>query len=101
MISFILYYQTMFSITGLLFMVNSLIFSIFILIFAFFITTLTNNREIVGMVSTVFSLGSSFIAGAFVPQELLSSFVLSIAQFTPSYWFISNNNSVSYTHLVD
>lgn len=95
MISFILYHQTMFSITGLLFMVNSLIFSIFILVFAFFITTLTNNREIVGMVSTVFSLGSSFIAGAFVPQELLSSFVLSIAQFTPSYWFISNNNLIA------
>ncbi|MFR7592625.1 MAG: ABC transporter permease [Longibaculum sp.] len=94
-ISFILYRETMFSQGGLLLILNSFIFTIFILILSFFITTLTHNREVVSMISTVLSLGLSFIAGAFVPQELLSPIVLTIAKLTPSYWFISNNNQIA------
>lgn len=94
-ISFLIYRETMLTNAGLLLILNSFVFVIFILIFSFFLTNLTHNREVVSMVSTVLSLGSSFIAGAFVPQELLAPFVLNIAKLTPSYWFISNNNQIA------
>lgn len=90
-----LYREAMMSNAGVLLILNSFVFIIFILVFSFFLSTLTHNREIISMVSTVFSLGTSFIAGAFVPQELLAPFVLNIAKFTPSYWFITNNNKIA------
>lgn len=93
--SFILYGQTMVSFQGILMIVNSFVFVMFILVLSFLIVTLVHNRELISGISTVIGLGTSFIAGAFVPQELLSSFVLNIAKLTPSYWFISNNNAIA------
>lgn len=93
--SFCLYQKTMLTYQGLLFMFNSFVFVIVILIFSFLLTTLTNNKQIVDGISTVVGLGTSFIAGAFVPQEYLADFVLNIAKMTPSYWFISNNNAIA------
>ncbi|MEG0365437.1 MAG: ABC transporter permease [Coprobacillus sp.] len=95
--SIVLYRETMFTTEGLLIILNSFVLVIFILIFSFFLTSLTQKREIVSGISTVVGLGTSFISGAFVPQELLSPFVLMIAKFTPSYWYISNNNLISKT----
>jgi len=93
--SFCLYGQTMLTNQGLLLMLNSFVFVIVILVFSFLLTTLTNNKRIIDGISTVVGLGTSFIAGAFVPQELLADFVLNIAKLTPSYWFISNNNKIA------
>lgn len=95
--SIALYRETMFTTEGLLIILNSFVLVIFILIFSFFLTSLTQKREIVSGISTVVGLGTSFISGAFVPQELLSPFVLMISKFTPSYWYISNNNLISKT----
>lgn len=101
LVSIALYGQTMLTTGGLLLMLNSFVFTIFILIFSFFLTTLTQNRQIISGVSTVVGLGTSFISGSFVPQELLSPFVLGLAKLTPSYWFIDANNKIgqlsSYT----
>lgn len=96
--SIILYREVMFTNAGLLIIFNSFVLTIFILIFSFFLTSLTQKREIVSGISTVVGLGTSFIAGAFVPQEFLSPVVLTIAKFTPSYWYITNNNLISQTN---
>lgn len=93
--SIVLYGQSMFTMNGLLYMINSLALVIFVLTFSVFLTTITHNRQLVSGMSTVAGLGTSFIAGAFVPQELLSPFVLGIAKFTPSYWFIQNNRLIA------
>lgn len=90
--SVVLYFDEMMSIVGILYMLNSLVLTIFILSFSFFVTTLTSKREVISGISNCVGLGFSFISGAFVPQELLGDFVLSIAKFTPSYYFIKNNN---------
>lgn len=42
----------------------------------------------------VVSLGSSFLAGAFVPQALLGDAVLSFARILPSYWYVKANDSL-------
>lgn len=89
------YTEAMFSMHGLLYIINSLCLLIFILTFSFFITKMTDNRELISGVSNVVSLGFSFLGGAFVPQEYLGSFVLNLAKFTPSYWFIKNNNEIA------
>ena len=93
--SFALYGATMLTNAGLLLILNSFVLVIFILVFSFFLTTVTHNRELVSGISTVVGLGTSFIAGAFVPQEFLAPFVLNIAKLTPSYWFIDGNNKIA------
>lgn len=92
--SFILYSKAMFTMNGLLLIINSLALMIFIQAFSFMIAKFTSNREILSGVGNVFGLGSSFICGAFVPQSMLSPFVLSLAKFLPSYWFIKANNEI-------
>lgn len=54
---------------------------IFIQAFSFMIAKFTSNREILSGVGNLFGMGSSFICGAFVPQSMLSPFVLSLAKF--------------------
>lgn len=95
MLSICLYGSVMFTTAGLLMILNSFIFVIFVLVFSFFVTSLTHNRELISGISTVAGLGTSFIAGAFVPQAFLAPFVLNLAKFTPSYWYISNNNEIA------
>ncbi|MDD4547919.1 MAG: ABC transporter permease [Bacilli bacterium] len=93
-ISFILYPGSMLTNHGLLLIINSFVFSITVLAIGFFIGSVVKSREATDGIANVLSLGSSFLCGAFVPQELLGSTVLSIAQFLPSYWFIKNNNEI-------
>lgn len=92
--SFILYQEAMFTFNGLLLVINSFVLMLFIQAFSFMVAKLTSNREILSGVANVFGLGSSFICGAFVPQSMLSPFVLTLAKFLPSYWFIKANNEI-------
>lgn len=41
--------------------------------------------------STVLSLGTSFMSGVMVPQEVLGENVLKIAKFFPTYYFVKIN----------
>lgn len=93
--SIILYKDAMFTINGALLMLNSFVFVVFALVFSYLLSQLTTSREVVSGVGNVVGLGSSFIAGAFVPQQFLGNFVLVIAKFTPSYWFIANNIEIT------
>lgn len=92
--SFILYPEAMISKNGILLIINSLALVVFIQVFSFMVAKFTSNREILSGIGNVFGLGSSFLCGTFVPQSMLSPFVLSIAKFLPSYWFIKNNNEI-------
>ncbi|MFP4661668.1 MAG: hypothetical protein ACLFPF_05715 [Halanaerobiales bacterium] len=51
-------------------------------------------RYIGQAIANVVALGTSFISGLFVPQFLLGKTVLSIASFTPNYWYVKSNNSI-------
>jgi ABC-2 type transport system permease protein len=42
----------------------------------------------------VLTLGMSFISGVFVPQAILGKTVLTIAQFTPVFWFVKANIAI-------
>lgn len=96
-VSFIMYQQQMFSITGLLFLLNSFLFTFTALSISFLISNLIKSRNVMSAAANVVALGFSFISGVFVPQEMLGETVLNIASFTPTYWYIKANNIIAET----
>lgn len=93
--SFIMYGSYMFTGKGMLFLLNSLVFTLSALSISYLISNFVRDRNAMSAVSNVVALGTCFIGGAFVPQELLGKSVLKIASFTPTYWFIKSNNAIT------
>ena len=93
-ISLILYKKAMFTTVGLILIINSLLFCITASTMGFLIGSIVKNKEASNGIVNVIALGSSFICGAFVPQQYLGESVLNIAKVLPSYWYISNNNTI-------
>ena len=83
------------------FIINSLLFGLTSAAISFFIGTLVKNREAISGIANIFTLGSSFISGVFVPQEMLSTGVLKIASFLPTYWYVKANSQISTISHVD
>ena len=90
----IIYKSQLFSLNGLFLLINSLIFTFAALSISFLIANIVKNRESASAAANVIALGSSFISGVFVPQNLISEKVLSIASFTPTYWYVKGNNYI-------
>ncbi|HHW93764.1 MAG TPA: ABC transporter permease [Clostridiaceae bacterium] len=81
--------------------VNYLAFVLCALAISNIVANLTRNRAAISAISTVFSLGLSFISGAFVPQELVSESVLKISKAFPMFYFIrANRNSLAWEDMV-
>lgn len=93
--SIIMYGSYMFSGKGLLFLLNSFIFTLAILSLSFLIANVIKSLNAANAVANVIALGSSFISGVFVPQALLGKTVLTIAGFTPTYWYVKTNNLIA------
>lgn len=74
------------------YVLNTAVFSFSALCLVFLINNITNNKFIITGISTVLSLGTSFISGVMVPQEFLGENVLNIAKFFPTYYFVKINN---------
>lgn len=53
-----------------------------------FIGMFVKDTGVQSGVSNVVGLGLAFISGVFVPQGLLSSSLLTVAHFTPTYWYV-------------
>ena len=105
---FVLCYDVLFIIFGLilnkdkgmngnvlLFWLNLIIFSISALSISYLVAILVKSRGANNALSYVLPLGFSFISGAFVPQFLLGDSVLKLASFTPVYWYIKGNDTIS------
>lgn len=91
----IFFFKTaMFNRQGLLLILNLLVFCLTVLSIGFLIGNNIQNKEVMGAINNVITLGTSFICGAFVPQEILGNSVLRIAKIFPSYWFIKNNDLI-------
>ena len=80
---------------GMLFLLNSLIFSLTALSISFLVSILVKGPGAVSAAANVISLGTSFISGSMVPQELLGNTVLTIGSFTPNYWYVKSNNAIA------
>lgn len=73
------------------YVVNTIVFSFSALCLVFLINNLTSNKFVLSGLSTVLSLGTSFISGVMVPQQFLGEKVLRIAKFFPTYYFVRIN----------
>ncbi|MFA9399113.1 MAG: ABC transporter permease [Clostridiaceae bacterium] len=95
--SFIMYRKYMVTVNGVLLLLNSFIFTLAALSVAYLIGNLLKSRGAISAAANVVSLGSSFISGVFVSQEFLGESVLTLASFTPTYWYVKTNNFIAST----
>lgn len=93
-LSFILYPMAMNSKNGFFLILNTFCMAVTTLSISYFISLLTKSEQVIAAVSNVFSLGTSFLCGAFVPQMLLSSGILKVGMAFPTYYFVYNNDSI-------
>lgn len=93
-ISLVLYKEAMFTAIGATLIINSFVFCVTAASMGFLIGTMVKSKEASSGIVNVIALGSSFICGAFVPQQYLGESVLNIAKILPSYWYISNNDYI-------
>ena len=94
LIGFILLGKTMVSNHGLLFIFNSFIFTVSATALAFMIGNIVSKKDAITGIMNVVAIGSSFLCGAFVPQNMLPETVLKMGQLLPTYYYIKNNNSI-------
>lgn len=100
--SLILYGNEMTNITNnILFFINALMMCLVALSISFLIGNLIKNKEVISPISTMISLGLCFTTGVFVPQEIMSSQVLKIASFTPTYWYVKVINNIKSLTVYD
>lgn len=72
----------------LLLVLNTLIFAVTMMILSFLLSQFIRSRATQQVAANVVALGTCFISGVFVPQEMLGSSVLAAASFTPTYWYV-------------
>lgn len=77
-----------------MYLLNSFAFTIVCVGLAFLIGQLITSRNGLAGITNTLGLALSFLTGVFVPQYILSSFVLNIGKFTPSYWYVLNNDKI-------
>lgn len=86
---------------AVLYLVNAFAAMLVGLGIGFLVSTVVKNDQAASAAANVVSLGMSFLCGVFVPQQLLSSSVVSISRFLPAYWYVSAVNAIdglsSYT----
>src|SRR6056297_784614 len=87
--------KELFSANGALWFLNLFIFSVVCLSISFLIGSLLKRKNSLSAVANTVGLGTSFLCGAFVPQNMLGEGVLSVARFIPTYWFVRGNNLIA------
>ena len=93
-VSFAIYGRTLLTEAGLFLILNSFVYMLAGLGLSYLVGNLLKSRNAQAAVANVLVLGMSFISGVFVPQAILGKAVLSIARFTPAYWFVKANIAI-------
>ena len=92
---FIAYGSFTFSAGIALMCLNVMVFTIASLSIGFLAGKFVKDHIAQAALTNVISLGTSFICGVFVSQNLLGKTVLQIASFTPGYWYIKAVGDIS------
>lgn len=91
----VLYRKTACTEQGILMALNAVEFTLCISCLAFFVGTLTSKREAAIGIANIISLGSAFLCGAFVSQEMLGESVLKAGRFLPTFWYVRSNDKLA------
>lgn len=89
------YFEIIMTKDYLLLTLNSLVYMVMTLAMTYLTIHFVKNENVLNMVSNIFGLGSSFLCGIFVPQDLLGESVLFVAQFLPPYWYLDAMNNIT------
>ena len=76
-------------------MLNSFVFMLIAVALTIFVSNFTTTENSAHMIGNIVGMGASFLAGVFVPQNMLSEGVLKVAKFLPTYWYIRSNNMLA------
>lgn len=87
-VAFLVFNKEMLQPTAILYVLNSFCMIAIALSIAFLVAKLTDNPQVISMMSNVLSLGMAFLCGVFVPMDLLGDTVIKIAHFLPVYWYV-------------
>jgi ABC-2 type transport system permease protein len=79
---------------GLFYSLNSMVFSLVVLAISVMLGVLLKNKNALGGINNVISLGMSFLCGVFVPQEFMGETVVSASKILPAYWFVQSNDVI-------
>lgn len=79
------------------FALNTVAFFATVVTFSILVTSIMQNEDAIAGINNIFIMGSCFVGGVFVPSELLPDTVNKIAAFTPTYWFVQNNELIGKT----
>lgn len=93
-LSYVMYPEEVITVNGLLHIINSLFFTLTALSLSFFIGNIATKNSVYAICNCV-ALGSCFLGGAFVPQEMLSASVIKFSIINPVYWYIHVNELIS------
>ncbi len=74
---------------------NAAAFTVTALSISYLVGIAVKNRRAVSAIATGLSLCLAFLSGIFVPQQFLGATVLKFASFTPTYWYVKANSSIS------
>ncbi len=86
--------ENLINVRGALYAANSFVFCICATTIAFTISQLVSSKNAINGIMNVVALGSSFLAGGFVPAEYMPDSVLVFAHVLPSYYYIQSNNKI-------
>ncbi len=73
---------------------NSIIIILVSTAIAILVVQFSPKDEILSMIGNIIGLGSSFLCGVFVPQDMLGENVILAARFLPIYWYVKANNCI-------
>lgn len=76
------------------FLLNMFAMLLFGLSLGFFTGTIAKSQDAVSGLVNVLSIGLCFLGGVFVPQEFFGKAIISVAKFSPTYWYVSTNESI-------
>lgn len=74
---------------------NSFVFTLVAAALTLLCTSFVRDPKVVNIISNIVGLGMSFLCGGFVPQQMLSDSVLTVARFLPAYWYIRTNDMLA------
>jgi ABC-2 type transport system permease protein len=95
LLCFLFNFKNSLSMNTVYFLLSSFVFVFCCCGLSYFIGNLIKSKGAISAVCNIVTLGFCFISGVFVPQEFLGSFVLKVAGFTPTYWYVKANNEIA------
>lgn len=95
-VSILLYGKPLVQSGGLIYYIlNSLTMLFVALSISYLVGMLTHNTNALSGIVNTISLGMCFLCGVFVPLEIMSKGVKTVAQFLPVYWYEKANDRIS------